>query len=56
MTVSMLVLIVMYTLVLLINACDISREVCESYGFGETADGERGSRTATLLRNGLPPP
>eukprot|EP00966_Prymnesium_polylepis_P075050 1741036-Prymnesium_polylepis.2 len=34
-------LVLAYTCVLLIKTCDLSVDVCSTYGFGETATGER---------------
>lgn len=40
MTLIELALILIYVCVLLIKSCEYSRDVCSTYGFGETADGE----------------
>jgi hypothetical protein len=44
MTMIELTLILVYTCVLLIKTCEISPEVCSTYGFGDTGRGEHASR------------
>ena len=39
MTLSLLALILLYVCVLVIKTCDMSSELCNTYGFGEDAKG-----------------
>jgi hypothetical protein len=52
MTFIELILIVIYTCVLLIKACSLSTDVCSTFGFGESSEGnsqETHPRTQQLV-------